>query len=267
MDLQTKLSDATEAVRENPNNSEYRLALIQYFCMCAKWDSALKQIGQFQKLFPSVQKHLIFYLIENIEAEIRRSAVLSTQQKPKTFESHTRNLEILQNQLSIAAYASDNKNGRLSNQYNELTDNVTEKPVKISYFLSDKSEADTSGNWIIDGDVRTAFVYEFFFQGQYYWQTWNSIKGIFFKQPTSLLDIIWRPMEIRLTNGEEIQGVCPARYTVSTEEKWSDTLLSCAETDWSEVSNDLFIGRGQKMFYTDKGDFGILDIQSIKFEV
>ena len=125
MDLQTKLSDATEAVRENPNNSEYRLALIQYFCMCAKWDSALKQIGQFQKLFPSVQKHLIFYLIENIEAEIRRSAVLSTQQKPKTFESHTRNLEILQNQLSIAAYASDNKNGRLSNQYNELTDNVT----------------------------------------------------------------------------------------------------------------------------------------------
>ena len=219
------------------------------------------------KLFPSVQKHLIFYLIENIEAEIRRSAVLSTQQKPKTFESHTRNLEILQNQLSIAAYASDNKNGRLSNQYNELQNNVTETPVKISYFLSDKSEADTSGNWIIDGDVRTAFVYEFFFQGQYYWQTWNSIKGIFFKQPTSLLDIIWRPMEIRLTNGEEIQGVCPARYTVSTEEKWSDTLLSCAETDWSEVSNDLFIGRGQKMFYTDKGDFGILDIQSIKFEV
>mgnify|MGYP001018706451 CR=1 FL=1 len=166
MDLQTKLSDATEAVRENPNNSEYRLALIQYFCMCAKWDSALKQIGQFQKLFPSVQKHLIFYLIENIEAEIRRSAVLSTQQKPKTFESHTRNLEILQNQLSIAAYASDNKNGRLSNQYNELTDNVTETPVKISYFLSDKSEADMSGNWIIDGDVRTAFVYEFFFQGR-----------------------------------------------------------------------------------------------------
>ena len=252
MDLQTKLSDATEAVRENPNNSEYRLVLIQYFCMCAKWDSALKQIGQFQKLFPSVQKHLIFYLIENIEAEIRRGAVLSTQQKPKTFESHTRNLEILQNQLSIAAYASDNKNGRLSNQYNELADNVTETPVKISYFLSDKSEVDTSGNWIIDGDVRTAFVYEFFFQGQYYWQTWNSIKGIFFKQPTSLLDIIWRPMEIRLTNGEEIQGICPARYTVSTEEKWSDTLLSCAETDWS---------------YTDKGDFGILDIQSIKFEV
>jgi len=124
-----------------------------------------------------------------------------------------------------------------------------------------------SGNWIIDGDVRTAFVYEFFFQGQYYWQTWDSIKGIFFKQPTSLLDIIWRPMEIRLTNGEEIQGICPARYTVSTEEKWTDTLLSCAETDWSEVSNDLFIGRGQKMFYTDKGDFGILDIQSIKFEV
>ncbi len=252
MDLQTKLSDATEAVRENPNNSEYRLALIQYFCMCAKWDSALKQIGQFQKLFPSVQKHLIFYLIENIEAEIRRGAVLSTQQKPKTFESHTRNLEILQNQLSIAAYASDNKNGRLSNQYNELADNVTETPVKISYFLSDKSEVDTSGHWIIDGDVRTAFVYEFFFQGQYYWQTWNSIKGIFFKQPTSLLDIIWRPMEIRLTNGEEIQGICPARYTVSTEEKWSDTLLSCAETDWSEVSNGL-LGEGRKCFTPIKG--------------
>ena len=51
MDLKTKLSEMIELVRSNPDNQEHRLALIQYQCLCAKWEQALKQIGQYQKLF------------------------------------------------------------------------------------------------------------------------------------------------------------------------------------------------------------------------
>ena len=83
MDLKTKLSDMIELVRSNPDNQEHRLALIQYQCLCAKWEQALKQIGQYQKLFPDTQKPLMLYLIENISAEIRRQAVFETQQNPK----------------------------------------------------------------------------------------------------------------------------------------------------------------------------------------
>ena len=40
MDLKTKLSEMIELVRSNPDNQEHRLALIQYQCLCAKWEQA-----------------------------------------------------------------------------------------------------------------------------------------------------------------------------------------------------------------------------------
>ena len=175
MDLKTKLSDMIELVRSNPDNQEHRLALIQYQCLCAKWEQALKQIGQYQKLFPDTQKPLMLYLIENISAEIRRQAVFETQQKPKTLEQHASKLDILQKQLSLVAHVSEQKNKALVDDYTVLSENIDGSPVHITYLLADKSVSEIDSNWIMDGDVRTAFVYEYFYQGHYYWQTWDSI--------------------------------------------------------------------------------------------
>lgn len=268
MDLQTKLSNAIELVRSNPDNQEHRLALIQYLCLSAKWDQALKQIGQYQKLFPNIQKTLMLYLIENIEAEIRRQAVLTAQQKPQTLEQHAGKLDILQKQLSLVAYVVEQQKEALSQNYAALSEDSNETPVNLTYFLADKSAKETNGSWIIDGDVRTAFVYEYFYRGHYYWQTWGSIESIAFKTPSSLLDVIWRPSEITFSNGKCIQCTTPARYAVlpGAEQQWSDILLQCAQTDWVEEGEDLFTGLGQKMLYTDNDDFSLLDIRTIKFD-
>ena len=159
-----------ELVRSNPDNQEHRLALIQYQCLCAKWEQALKQIGQYQKLFPDTQKPLMLYLIENISAEIRRQAVFKTQQKPKTLEQHASKLDILQKQLSLVAHVSEQKNKALVDDYTVLSENIDGSPVHITYLLADKSVSEMDSDWIMDGDVRTAFVYEYFYQGHYYWQ-------------------------------------------------------------------------------------------------
>lgn len=267
MDLKNKLSDVSGLVRSNPSLQEHRLVLIQYLCVCAKWDQALKQIMQYQKIFPKNQKHLMLYLIENIEAEIRRKGVMTAKQKPKTLERHASKLNILQKQLSLIAHVEEQKSTDLFEDYVVISEMIEESPVNITYFMADKSVTETNGSWIIDGDVRTAFVYEYFYHGQYYWQTWSSIANITFKAPQSWLDLIWRPSEITFQNGECIQCTSPARYAVisETESVWSDTLLQCAQTDWVEIADDLFTGIGQKMLYTDNDDFGLLDIKSLKF--
>lgn len=267
MDLKTKLSDMIELVRSNPDHQEHRLALIQYLCLCAKWHQALKQIGQFQKLFPDIQKPLMFYLIENIEAEIRREAVLSAKQKPKTLEQHAGKLDILQKQLSLIAHIEEQKNAVLAEEYAALSEIIEEAPVSITYLLADKSVTETNGSWIIDGDVRTAFVFEYFYRGQYYWQTCSTIESIVFKTPYSLLDMIWRQSEITFQNGECIQCTVPARYAVlpDAESEWSDMLMQCAQTDWIEVAADLYTGMGQKMLYTNNNEFSLLDIKTLKF--
>ncbi|QEY26148.1 type VI secretion system accessory protein TagJ [Neisseria zalophi] len=267
MDLKTKLSDMIELVRSNPDNPQQRLIVIQYLCICAQWEQALKHIKQFQKLFPNVEKSLILFLIENIEAEMRRESTLTAKQKPKTFEQHASKLEVLQKQLSLVAHASEKESNLLLQTYTELVDLVPEIPISITYLLPNKSVETTSGKWVIDGDVRTSFVCEFFLNGQYYWQPWDSINSIAFIAPNSLLDIIWRPSEITFKDGKSIQCITPARYVVLQDliTKWSDALLQCSKTDWMGVAEDLFIGFGQKMLYTDKEDFGLLDIRLIKF--
>ena len=267
MDLKSKLSDITDLVRSNPDNQEHRLVLIQYLCLCARWEQALKQIGQYQKLFPGTQKPLMLYLIENIEAEMRREAVLTAQQKPQTLEQHASKLDILQKQLSLVAHVAEQKKQELANEYAALADSIQETPLTVTYLLADQSDKEIKANWVIDGDVRTSFVYEYFFRGQYYWQLWTSIESISFKKPSSLLDVIWRPSEIKFHNGEAIQCTSPARYAVlpGAESEWTDVLLQCSQTDWLEVADELFTGLGQKILYTDSNDFSLLDIRTIKF--
>jgi len=132
MDLKTKLTDMIELVRSNPDNQEHRLALIQYLCLSAKWEQALKQIGQYQKLFPDTQKPLMLYLIENISAEMRRQAVLETQQKPKTLEQHASKLDILQKQLSLVAHVAEKKSSALTADYEALSDCIDGTPAHIN---------------------------------------------------------------------------------------------------------------------------------------
>ncbi|MDO4640974.1 MAG: type VI secretion system accessory protein TagJ [Neisseria sp.] len=269
MDLKTRLAQAVDAVRSYPDSHERRLALIQYLCMSAKWEQALKQIGQYRKLFPDMQKPLMLYLIENIEAEMRRESVLTAKQKPQTLEQHSSKLAVLQRQLSLAAHVFERETDVLAADYAALSESVDGVPVKIAYFGADKEVSEVSGGWIIDGDARTSFVYEFFYRGQYYWQTWDAIESISFKAPDSLLDVIWRPCEITLVGGETMQCVSPARYAVlpaEAETEWSDSLLACSQTRWQAVADDLYVGFGQKMLYTDQADLGLLDIRSIHFE-
>ena len=109
MDLKTKLTDMIELVRSNPWQSGTSFGIDSIPLSECQWEQALKQIGQYQKLFPDTQKPLMLYLIENISAEMRRQAVLETQQKPKTLEQHASKLDILQKQLSLVAHVAEKK--------------------------------------------------------------------------------------------------------------------------------------------------------------
>jgi len=74
MDLKTKLTDMIELVRSNPDNQEHRLALIQYLCLSAKWEQALKQIKTRLVLEEVAKVENITVSDEEIEAEFAKMA-------------------------------------------------------------------------------------------------------------------------------------------------------------------------------------------------
>lgn len=264
MDWQVKLSEAIDRIRHAPNNIDLRLELIQYLCMCGNWERALKQISQFQKIFPYQNQSLMLYLLNNVEAELRREKVFHADYRPLTLAQDAKSELILERHLSVLAFIQEQNKNELFKIYEQLANSTPDATVTISYtttFGVDMAEE----MWLIDGDVRTAFVCELFIDGRYYWQPWHTFSNIQFNPPKAVLDTIWRSVEVTLHNKKSFRAYIPARY--SCLEVYNDaSLLSCAATTWHSLDIEgLYIGRGQKLLYGEQKEYPFLDIQSLIF--
>lgn len=266
MDWQVKLTETTERIRSYPNNADLRLELIQYLCMCGEWERALKQIGQFQKIFARQDEKLMMYLLNHVEAELRRAGVFRTDYKPLTLVQDAVSDVILEKQLSLLAFIQEQDEHRLSEIYEQLANSTPDAAVTVSYATASESNTDAEEAWLIDGDIRTAFVCELFIDGRYYWQPWHNFSSIQLSQPKALLDTIWRSAEITLRNKTCFQASIPARYGFLPDTAHKGSLLSCTETVWNPlIVEGLYVGCGQKILYGNQGEYPVLDIQSLTF--
>ncbi len=75
--------------------------------------------------------------------------------------------------------------------------------------------------------------------------------------PSALIDLIWAPCVLTLTDGSIVRGFVPARYAGS--ERGSDLIRRDGETIWSETGRTGVIALGQKTWATAQGDFGVFD--------
>lgn len=266
MDWQQKLSETTERIRNNPNNINLRIEFIQYLCMLGHWERVLQQIGQFQKVFPHQEQQLIIYLLNHVEAELQRLSVFQAKHKPFSFYLDEVTVPILEKQLSLLVLILEKDNAQVSKIYEQLVGYIPENKISINYYQVPNHLLNTNDEWLMDGDIRTAFVCELFADGQYYWQPWHTLKKIQFNYPTTLLDTIWRTAHITLHDGKRLQATIPARYVCFIDESYNDKLLSCAETVWDSLFIERFYtGKGQKLLYGGQAEYPLLDIQTLVF--
>lgn len=263
MQLSQKIAETTDLIRTHPNNPDHRLHYIQYLCISADWEKVLKQIAQFQKLFPAVQQPLIRCLVELVEGEMRREAVLQAQQKPRSWIEDGEEQSKLQQQLSIIGYLTENNLPEAIRTHTLLAEMQHPRSATVT-LTGNKDPLQSITPWLMDGDMRTAFVCEFFSGGYYFWQSWDVIQRLHFEAPKSLPDIIWRSAELHLCNGQSMQVICPARYVVNAN--YTNAQLCNQETQWHELSNKSFTGSGQKVLYGEEAEYGFLDLHSLVFE-
>lgn len=258
----TKLNEVTENIRQHPNNANFRLEMVQYLCMLGDWERSLKQLEQFQKLFPQKDPILVHYLLNQIEAEVRRSGVLSANYKPLSLVQNDQLDQILIQQLSLLTWIIEDNIEYIISSFTQLSEGVPEYAATLSYFNNVK----ITEPWLMDGDARTAFVCEIFWHGQYCWLPWHIIHSITFQPPKSLLDTIWRGADILLCNGKRFQAVLPVRYGFITGTTYSDAQLACNETAWHKIIDDLHLGLGQKMLFGKQDEYSLLDLKEVVFE-
>lgn len=119
-------------------------------------------------------------------------------------------------------------------------------------------------DWASDSDSRLGPVLELVTGGVYIWLPFSQIRSLESPQPTRLTDLLWKPINITLMNGDTHGAWLFTRYSGS--ESASDALRLCRETAWQDGPGETTVrALGQKVWLTSHGDISLLDMAHCTF--
>ena len=246
------LAQLQNAIRSEPANASLRTFLFQLLSVLGNWERAANQLEVVGELdagaLPMVQMYR-----EALRCEVVRGKVMAGSTAPLLFGHPEDWIAIL-----IEALLSDGQ-GRTADGA---------KLREKAFDLAPATAGTINGQpfeWIADADMRLGPVCEAVINGRYYWLPYARLNRIVLEAPEDLRDFVWMPAHFEFANGGEMVGIIPTRYPGSENDP--DPLIRLArKTDWLEVGNDVYHGRGQRVLTTNEGDFPLLEVREIVLE-
>lgn len=237
-------------IKKDPSNLQLRIFLFQLACINQDWQRAVTQLDVLKDLSDSTLAMVNTYK-QLIECELRREKVLSGDIEPICFGEPAD---------WLASYVKAYKHYCLNEIYqaNKLLQNGAELAPAISGTVNDEPF-----EWISDGDVRFGPAIEVMLNGGYYWLPLEYISEINFEPVDDLRDLVWRPANLTLKNKGQLIVFMPVRYPITA--KTTDAQLLARTCEWQEPVENFYVGHGQRVFITDKAEYPLLNIKSIKF--
>ncbi|MGC6447832.1 MAG: type VI secretion system accessory protein TagJ [Rubripirellula sp.] len=255
-DVAGALTELKRSIQQDPANGKYRVFLFQLLSLQSKWSSAQTQLEIAGDLDHGNLAMVQAYR-EAIRCEVEREAVFEGKQNPTVFGEPDRWIALLLESLKSMLRGQFDQANALRSEAFDLAPTSAGKLI-----LEDNQEEDF--DWISDADGRFGPVVEVFMNGQYYWVPFHRIARIQFERPVDLRDFVWTPANFTWMNGGETIGFISSRYPCLEAD--ADSLLQLSRrTEWKQRDSELDLGVGQRMFVTDKSEYGLLDIREVVF--
>jgi type VI secretion system protein ImpE len=237
-------------IKKDPSNLQLRIFLFQLSCINRDWQRAITQLEVLKDLSDSTLAMVNTYK-QLIECELRREKVLSGDLEPICFGEPSD---------WLGCYVKAYKQYCLNDieQAKQLIQQGAELAPMIKGTVDDQPF-----EWLSDADVRFGPAIEVMLNGGYYWLPMEYIAEIDFEPVDDLRDLIWRAANLTLKNKGKLIVFLPVRYPISTET--SDAQLLARTCDWLEPVDEFYVGNGQRVFMSDKEEYPLLNISSIKF--
>lgn len=242
---------AEQQVKMHPTKALHRHSLFQLLCVIGYWSRALQQIQLCARLDANYTREAQVFG-ELIRCEIYRQSCFHGEQRPGFILPPPVWMEDLLVALACNAHSkTSDADAHRSRAFETITD--TAGQWNGGTF-----------DWISDSDSRTGPVLELVTGGMYIWLPLSQIRSLKSPPPASLTDLIWKPVNITLHNGDVHGAWLFSRYSGS--EKASDTLCLCRKTVWQDGSGETLVqALGQKMWLTSHGDISLLDLSTCTF--
>lgn len=237
-------------IKKDPSNLELRIFLFQLSCITRDWQRAVTQLDVLKDLSDSTLSLVNTYK-QLIECELKRERVLSGDIEPMCFGEPSD---------WMACYVKSYQK-YCSGDF-EQANTLLQQGVELAPMIAGAVD-DEPFEWLSDGDVRFGPAIEVILNGGYYWLPFEYISEINFEPTEDLRDLVWRPANLTLKNKGQLIVFLPARYPITTET--TDAQLLSRTCDWYEPLENYFVGSGQRVFISDKAEYPLLNISSIKF--
>jgi type VI secretion system protein ImpE len=251
-DLAAALAVLQEDVRKAPSEAKHRIFLFQLLAVMGDWNRALTQLRLCAQLdaaaIPMAQTYR-----EAIGCELVRERVFRGETAPLVFGEPQQWIALLFQALGALARG----------------DGAAASALRAEAFEAAPATAGTVNGkpfaWIADADTRFGPVLEVIVNGRYYWAPFAAVKRIVLEEPVDLRDRVWTPATITWANGGEVPALIPTRYPGVTAET-PDELRFARATEWEDLGDGTYAGRGQRIFATDAEDIAIMDVRQIALE-
>jgi type VI secretion system protein ImpE len=240
-----------ERLREKPQEEAPRIFYFQLLLALCEWDRAQRQLqtleslGAINPLFSKVFTGLI--QAERFRAEVfaGQRAPLLLGEPPKWVASL---VEALKHPANSTAAAS-------------LRAQALAEAEPTGGRCNDETFA-----WVMDGDARLGPVLEVILEGQYYWVPFAVTRKISLEKPQDLRDFVWAPGQFTWVNGGQVAGHMPVRYPFPVSPPPAPAGLLAKITEWEEVSSGQFLGRGQRRWLADTGEYALLETRQMELD-
>jgi type VI secretion system protein ImpE len=258
--LSARLTQIEAQIRARPAAATHRWALFQLLCVMGDWARAVQQLQVYAQLDPQ-QGPAAQACRDFIRAERWRAQVLTGRERPGfVFDTPSWVEGLLEALRLVAARQLD------------AADLVRERALDQAPLVPARSadpDADLHVDWIADSDSRLGPVCEVITAGHYRWLPFSDIAAWRIERPAILLDLVWAPCTLTLTDGSAVPGFMSARYPGSEncqgDSSEHDAIRLGRSTRWRETGRTGIIALGQKTWTTSQGDLGIFELTRTEF--
>jgi type VI secretion system protein ImpE len=247
--LHEALAALESEIRADPANAKLRVFLFQLLCVLGDWERALTQLNTAAEL-DAVNLLMAQVCRSALNCEALRSQIFAGKHSPLIFGKPDDWVGLLVQANRLVA----------EGKY-EASQELRERAFEAAPPVAGTIDGEPF-EWIADADTRFGPVLEAIVDGKYYWIPFTAIRRVRIEPPTDLRDVIWTPAHFTWVNEGEVPGLIPTRYPDSECNEDSAVRLA-RKTEWIEKPGEVYLGLGQRMFATDKGEFPLLQVRQI----
>lgn len=113
-----------------------------------------------------------------------------------------------------------------------------------------------------DGDERFASVFEVFVGSRYVWVPFEQVRAVVLPEAAGVMELVYRPAELRLTDGRTVNVVFPLVYPLSAES--GDEFALGEAVDWTTENVGPVCAFGAKLYFVGEEELPLSQVRMLE---